>query len=97
MADAPLCGIEVVGAGAEVVDKAEGVPLKADEDVATRNAGPKHEGFAAQIGKSVVERELCTRKGVGSEFRRECQRRGGLPFVALAACEEYAWLPNVAT
>ena len=51
--NAPGLGVEVVGAGTDVLDRPEGDTTIGDGDDATRRVGREHEGLAAKIFKSV--------------------------------------------
>ena len=51
----PFGGIEVVGAGAEVIDKTEGMAVVAYEDVSAGGVRWEDDGLAAQIVQSLGE------------------------------------------
>ena len=52
--DAPGLGVEVVGAGADVLDGTEGDVTVGDGDDATRGVGGENEGLTPEIFKSVL-------------------------------------------
>ena len=61
VADFPFLGVEIIGAGADIIDEAEGKVLIGDDDIAARGVRGQDEGFMAQVTEGVVEGELHSR------------------------------------
>ena len=56
--DAPGFGIEVIGAGTDVLGRAEGNAAVGDGHDAARGIGRKDEGLAPEVAESLLIREI---------------------------------------
>ena len=65
--DAPVGGIEVVGAVAEIFDKSERVAGVCQQNVSAWSGGGECDGLTTQIGYGFVTTHRDSREGLGVE------------------------------
>ena len=92
MPDAPFVGVHIVGAVAQVVDKAQPGSLEGYHNVPAWHFGRQDNALAAQIAEGLFKRKLDYGEGIAGQFCGESQCVLGNIFLSSLCCQRNAHL-----
>ena len=87
MPDAPFVGVHIVGAVAQVVDKAQSGTLEGYHNVSTRYFGRQDYALSAQIAEGLFKRKLDYGEGIAGQFCGESECVLGDIFLSSLCCQ----------